>query len=133
MIAAAATVNESAERTPLFDELEEILGAFAALGKPAQNAITVVVASLMRDPESTDAERDLATALFVVASARIKLNTVGGHDQDPPAFGDGLRARIEKMRLARAIKPAERENASAEGPDVEPNTEKEPDEPDLTP
>lgn len=68
MIAAAATVDE-ALTTPLVDELEEILGAFASLPKPAQEAITVVVASLMGDPESTDAERELATALFVLASA----------------------------------------------------------------
>ena len=67
MIAAAATVE--ALRTPLFDELEEILGAFASLTKPAQNAVAVVVASLMRDLELTAAERDLATALYVLARA----------------------------------------------------------------
>ena len=68
MIAAAATVDE-AVTTPLLDELEEILEAFASLAKPAQEAIAVVVASLMVDPQSTDAERELATALFVLASA----------------------------------------------------------------
>ena len=65
MISAAATVE--ALRTPLFDELEEILGAFAALTKPAQEAVTAVVASLVVDPESTQAERDLAIALLVLA------------------------------------------------------------------
>jgi hypothetical protein len=68
VIAAAATVDE-ALTTPLLDELEEILEAFASLAKPARDAITVVVASLMTDPQSTDAERELATALFVLASA----------------------------------------------------------------
>ena len=67
MSAAAATVE--ALRTPLLDELEEILGAFASLTKPAQNAVAVVVASLTRDPELTAAERDLATALYVLARA----------------------------------------------------------------
>jgi len=67
VIAAAATVE--ALRTPLFDELEEILGAFASLGKPAQNAVAVVVASLMKDSAATAAERDLATALYVLARA----------------------------------------------------------------
>jgi hypothetical protein len=66
VIAAAATVE--ALRTPLFDELEEILGTFASLTKPAQNAVTVVVASLTRDRELTAAERELATALFVLAT-----------------------------------------------------------------
>jgi L-asparaginase/Glu-tRNA(Gln) amidotransferase subunit D len=68
VISAAATVGE-AVTTPLSDELEEILGAFASLVKPAQKAVTVVVASLMGDPESTDAERNLATALLVLATA----------------------------------------------------------------
>jgi hypothetical protein len=68
VIAAAATVDE-ALTTPLLDELEEILEAFASLAKPAQDAIAVVVASLLTDPQSTDAERELATALFVLASA----------------------------------------------------------------
>ena len=67
MISAAATVE--ALRTPLFDELEEILGAFASLAKPVQDAITVVVASLIGDTEATVAERQLATALFVLAKA----------------------------------------------------------------
>jgi hypothetical protein len=68
VIAAAATVDE-ALTTPLLAELEEILEAFASLAKPAQDAIAVVVASLLTDPQSTDAERELATALFVLASA----------------------------------------------------------------
>jgi hypothetical protein len=68
VITAAATVGEAAS-TPLLDELEEILGAFASLAKPAQDAITVVVASLIGDTESTAAERNLATALFVLAKA----------------------------------------------------------------
>jgi hypothetical protein len=68
VIAAAATVGEAAT-SPLLDELEEILGSFASLAKPAQNAITDVVASLMRDPGSTAAERALATALYVLARA----------------------------------------------------------------
>lgn len=68
MISAAATVDR-ASSTPLLDELEEILGEFSSLTKSAQNAIGVVVASLIRDTESTAAERDLATALFVLANA----------------------------------------------------------------
>ncbi len=68
MITAAATVEEAAS-TPLIDELEEILGAFASLAKPAQDAITVVVASLIGDAGATAAERNLATALFVLAKA----------------------------------------------------------------
>jgi hypothetical protein len=66
VIAAAARVE--ALRTPLFDELEEILGTFAVLTKPAQEAVTAVVASLVGDPASTEAERDLAIALLVLAT-----------------------------------------------------------------
>ena len=69
MIAAAATVE--ALRTPLFDELEEILGAFASLPRPAQTAVASTVATLINDPELTPAECDLATALFVLASASL--------------------------------------------------------------
>jgi hypothetical protein len=68
VITAAATVDEGVS-TPLFDELEEILGAFASLAKPVQDAITVVVASLIGDTGATAAERHLATALFVLAKA----------------------------------------------------------------
>jgi hypothetical protein len=68
VITAAATVGEAAS-TPLFDELEEILGAFASLAKPAQDAVTVVVASLIGDTGATAAERSLATALYVLAKA----------------------------------------------------------------
>jgi hypothetical protein len=67
VIAVAATVE--ALRTPLFDELEEILGAFASLVKPAQDAVVAVVMSLIDDPAATRAERDLATALYVLARA----------------------------------------------------------------
>ncbi len=70
MITAAATVGEAAS-TPLLDELEELLGAFASLAKPAQDAVTVVVASLIRDTGATAAERSLATALFVLARASL--------------------------------------------------------------
>jgi hypothetical protein len=69
VLTAAATVE--ALRTPLFDELEEILGAFSSLVKPAQEAVADVVATLAKDPESTNAERDLAIALLVLARASL--------------------------------------------------------------
>ena len=65
MFAAAGPVE--ALRTPLLNELEDLLGLFSGLVKPAQNAVIRVVASLVADPESTEAERDLATALLVLA------------------------------------------------------------------
>ena len=52
---------------PLLDELEDLLGTFSSLVRPAQNAVVRVVASLLADPESSEAERDLATALLVLA------------------------------------------------------------------
>jgi hypothetical protein len=69
VIAAAATVEE-ASPTPLFVELEEILGTFTSLAKPAQHAVTDVVTSLMRDPDLTAAERVLATALYVSSASQ---------------------------------------------------------------
>ena len=65
MFAAAGPVE--ALRTPLLEELEDLLGMFSSLVRPAQNAVVRVVASLLADPESTEAERDLATALIVLA------------------------------------------------------------------
>ena len=65
MFAAAGPVE--ALRTPLLEELEDLLGMFSSLVRPAQNAVVRVVASLLADPESTEAERDLATALLVLA------------------------------------------------------------------
>lgn len=40
---------------------------FSSLARPAQNAVVRVVASVLADSESTQAERDLATALLVLA------------------------------------------------------------------
>ncbi len=65
MFAAAGPVE--ALRTPLLDELEDLLGTFASLVRPAQIAVVRAVASVVADPESTEAERDLATALLVLA------------------------------------------------------------------
>jgi len=65
LFAAAGPVE--ALRTPLLEELEDLLGMFSSLVRPAQNAVVRVVASLLADPESTEAERDLATALLVLA------------------------------------------------------------------
>jgi hypothetical protein len=65
LFAAAGPVE--ALRTPLLDELEDLLGTFSSLVRPAQNAVVRVVASLLADPESMEAERDLATALLVLA------------------------------------------------------------------
>ena len=65
MFAAAGPVE--ALRTPLLDELEDLLGTFASLLRPAQLAVVRAVASLAADPELTDAERNLATALLVLA------------------------------------------------------------------
>ena len=65
MFAAAGPVE--ALRTPLLDELEDLLGTFASLVRPAQVAVLRSVASLAADPELTEAERDLATALLVLA------------------------------------------------------------------
>jgi len=67
VFAAAGPVE--ALRTPLFDELEDLLGAFCGLVSPAQDAVTRVASSLVTDPESSEAERDLATALIVLAAA----------------------------------------------------------------
>jgi hypothetical protein len=64
---AAATVE--ATRTPLFDELETTLGGFSSLVKPAQHAVATVARSLVADSLLTEAERDLSTALFVLAQA----------------------------------------------------------------
>jgi hypothetical protein len=65
LLAAAGPVE--ALRTPLLDELEDLLGTFSSLVRPSQNAVVRVVASLLADPESMEAERDLATALLVLA------------------------------------------------------------------
>jgi hypothetical protein len=65
MFAAAGPVE--ALRTPLLDELEELLGTFASLVRPAQIAVVRAVAALAADPELTEVERDLATALLVLA------------------------------------------------------------------
>jgi hypothetical protein len=67
VIAAAATVEE-ASPTPLFVELEEILGAFASYARPAQRAVAEVVASLLVDPDLTDDERALATPLLIMTT-----------------------------------------------------------------
>jgi hypothetical protein len=65
LFAAAGPVE--ALRTPLHHELEDLLGMFSSLARPAQNAVVRVVASVLADSESTQAERDLATALLVLA------------------------------------------------------------------
>jgi hypothetical protein len=39
---------------------------------------------------------------------------VGGHE-DEPAFGDGLRARIERARLARDVAPVAGDESNADG------------------
>jgi hypothetical protein len=67
VIAAAVTVEE-ASPTPLFVELEEILGSFASLAKPAQRAVAEVVESLIVERNLSVAERALATALLVLAT-----------------------------------------------------------------
>jgi hypothetical protein len=64
---AAATVE--ATRTPLCDELETTLGGLSLLVKPAQHAVATVARSLAADGLLTEAERDLSTALFVLAQA----------------------------------------------------------------
>jgi hypothetical protein len=56
-------------RTPLFDELEETLGSFSTLPRPAQLAVTTVARALVDDPAVADDERDLATAVLVLALA----------------------------------------------------------------
>ena len=50
-------------------ESKRSLGTFAALAKPAQHAVATVVRSFAEDALLTEAERDLSTALFVLASA----------------------------------------------------------------
>jgi hypothetical protein len=62
----AAVGPVEALRTPLLYELEDLLGTFTDLVRPAQDAVIRVVASLVADPESSQAERDLATALLVL-------------------------------------------------------------------
>jgi hypothetical protein len=64
---AAATVE--ATRSPLLDELEQMLVAFSSLAKPAQLAVTAVAQSLAEDDGVTEAERDLSTAVLVLALA----------------------------------------------------------------
>jgi hypothetical protein len=59
---------EEASPTPLFVELEEILGSFVSYARPAQRAVAEVVAALIVDPSLTDDERALATTLLVLAT-----------------------------------------------------------------
>jgi hypothetical protein len=64
---AAATVE--ATRSPLRDELETTLVAFASLARPAQLAVLSVVQSLAADALLTEAERDLSNAVAMLAVA----------------------------------------------------------------
>src|SRR5579864_2623926 len=67
VLAAAGPVE--ALRTPLLDELEDLLGAFASLTPPARTAVVEVVVSVAQDPDATQPEREIATALLVLANA----------------------------------------------------------------
>jgi hypothetical protein len=68
-VTAPAAAPLEATRTPLLDELEEILGRFANLGQPAQDAVVAVAAALIGDYDTTEAERDAAAALVVLRLA----------------------------------------------------------------
>jgi hypothetical protein len=67
MSTAAALVE--ATRTPLLDELEEVLGCFADLGRPAQDAVVAVATSLIGDRGATEAEQHMATVLVALRLA----------------------------------------------------------------
>ena len=66
MSTAAATVE--ATRTPLVDELVEVVGAYACLPHSAQHAVAEFARSLCEDPEATSFERDLAATVLVLAA-----------------------------------------------------------------
>jgi hypothetical protein len=68
-VAVTAAAPLDATRTLLLAELEEILGCFANLGEPAQDAVVAVATSLIGDCDTTEAEQHAAAALVVLRLA----------------------------------------------------------------